>query len=201
MLNLVVNWFVRPIVATIIGQACIQAFHLMGFFPDRWLAGVLASMIEEPPLYLLDTARWILAAAIGVVLLLVWHWWQSHKKPSLTTPATTPDEKPSKLPSSTSYLSILAEEKAGEQLPTRHPDDGNFWLLSPWFGARAIGGLQRSFGPAHTAREWHCEWAWKCEIKNHGALPLFNLKIPVSIVFQDVIRTEKDKGGSGATLK
>ena len=82
MFAILFNWVLRPIATVILGQASLQACHLYGYFPDRYLAeffvGLVAGMTVDANPEFLTAIQWILAALIGVALFSVYeyfnHW-------------------------------------------------------------------------------------------------------------------------------
>ena len=64
-----INWLVRPIVGVLLGRAFVEALHVLGYFPDRWLGQWIAQMIAQPSAEMIELAKWGIAATVGLALL------------------------------------------------------------------------------------------------------------------------------------
>lgn len=87
------NWAIRPILLAVIGQAGIQAIHLFGYHPDRWIAErVVTAPVDE----WLSLVQWGLAATFAAVAIGLWEVYRLQRH-SRTASGSDPRQRPARL--------------------------------------------------------------------------------------------------------
>jgi hypothetical protein len=71
MLKLLWEWIVAPLVAAVLCGALLEILHPLGYYPERWLAGLI---MRHPSEKAQKIAFWGLVAisALGTLLLVNW---------------------------------------------------------------------------------------------------------------------------------
>ena len=70
VLQMVLKYFVGPIISIIVGRGVLEALHYWGWYPDQWVT----EMLTATPAAFQTEATWIFSAGIASLLLFLWHF-------------------------------------------------------------------------------------------------------------------------------